>query len=243
MKENTLPDTIELNGETAYKLNLNPNYYITKSGFLYSAYRKGAHGKTGIEYVHPVLWSEDKDGYYRVVLSLNGSKTYVHIHSLVVEQFIGRVLHTGLSVNHKDGDIHNNCVNNLEIITSGDNTRHAHQMGMCFVDHPLKVFFDDKELWFNSKKECSRFIPSLTVYYLTTIERNEITPMSICFCKRYENDRIVIDAYYNGRVHKTFGTMVAAGEYYGLSRGTVSSVIIHGSMYRDRAKKYHVEFM
>lgn len=36
---------IEVNGEIAYKLKSNENYYITKTGVLYSIYIKGAHGR------------------------------------------------------------------------------------------------------------------------------------------------------------------------------------------------------
>ena len=45
------PETIEINGEIAYKYLYNGNYYITKSGNLYSTYIICGQGKTDINLI------------------------------------------------------------------------------------------------------------------------------------------------------------------------------------------------
>ena len=68
-------------------------------------------------------------GYFRVKLSKDGIKEIISVHRLVAKAFIenNNNLET---VNHKDGNKLNNNADNLEWMTSGDNTRHAHEKGL-----------------------------------------------------------------------------------------------------------------
>jgi hypothetical protein len=59
-------------------------------------------------------------GYPRVELYGKG----VYVHRLVAEAFIDNP-HNKLYVNHKDGNISNNCVDNLEWVTASENARHS----------------------------------------------------------------------------------------------------------------------
>ena len=59
-------------------------------------------------------------GYLAVMFELNGKKHYVH--RLVAEVFLNKI--DGLEVNHKDGNKHNNCVDNLEWVTKSENMLH-----------------------------------------------------------------------------------------------------------------------
>jgi hypothetical protein len=66
--------------------------------------------------------------YCRVMLSVhNKVKTY-RVHRLVAMAFIGDP--AGMDVNHIDGDGHNNCLENLEIIPHVENVRHAFKNGL-----------------------------------------------------------------------------------------------------------------
>ena len=76
----------------------------------------GGHGKTDIQNPHRLAYGKDKDGYYRVVLSMNGRKRYVKVHTVVAEQFLGDI-QDGFVINHKDGIKTNNYIRNLEIVT------------------------------------------------------------------------------------------------------------------------------
>ena len=51
------------------------------------------------------------------------------VHTMVAEVFIGST--KGKTVNHKDFEKRNNALSNLEIITTQENTIHAHRAGRC----------------------------------------------------------------------------------------------------------------
>lgn len=67
------------------------------------------------------------NGYYCVSLWKNHKMKLVRIHRLVAEAFLGK---SELTVNHIDGNKQNNNVNNLEYLTSAENTRHAIRTGL-----------------------------------------------------------------------------------------------------------------
>lgn len=54
------------------------------------------------------------------------------IHGLVAAAFIGR-RPAGMQVNHKDGNKLNNCVENLEYVTTQENIAHARRMGLLDI--------------------------------------------------------------------------------------------------------------
>ena len=55
-------------------------------------------------------------------------KGRLKVHREVALAFIGDL--TGKVVNHKDGDTHNNRISNLEVITQGENIKHAYDTGL-----------------------------------------------------------------------------------------------------------------
>lgn len=67
------------------------------------------------------------DGYYRVGLSKYSKQKHVTVHRLVALAFIAKPESKDF-VNHKDGIKTNNHVSNLEWCTSGENTRHFHEV-------------------------------------------------------------------------------------------------------------------
>lgn len=50
------------------------------------------------------------------------------VHTLVAKMFLKDSYEPGLVVNHKDGNKHNNCVDNLEWVTQSDNERHSYDI-------------------------------------------------------------------------------------------------------------------
>lgn len=108
----------------------------------------------------------DKDGYCRVNLRRHGETVTKRVNRLVAEAFI-LCPDPSLQVNHIDGDKTYNAVENLEWMTSGENTRHAHQMGLM-NPYPLAalglgrqrvgvVLLETGEV-FESIAECARHI-------------------------------------------------------------------------------------
>lgn len=71
----------------------------------------------------------DKDGYYSVCLFQDGIRYFKRINRLVAETFIPNP-DNKTEVNHKDGDKHNNFVNNLEWSTTSENIKHAFANGL-----------------------------------------------------------------------------------------------------------------
>ena len=73
----------------------------------------------------------DKDGYYRVRLTLaNGKRRNFPVHRLVLGMFSPINNMTELQVNHIDGNKHNNTLENLEWCTSKENIHHAMRIGL-----------------------------------------------------------------------------------------------------------------
>lgn len=66
--------------------------------------------------------------YKRIKVRIGGGE-YLrdYIHRLVAEHFIGLAPEPDMVVNHKDGDRHNNHVDNLEWVTPAENQEHYHR--------------------------------------------------------------------------------------------------------------------
>ena len=91
-----------------------PEYYATEDGRIFS-------NKTGI--LKPMAIYTRKDKYQTV----NVAKCSL-VHRLVASAYLGKI--TNLTVNHKDGNPSNNCVENLEIVTMKQNIHHARDTGL-----------------------------------------------------------------------------------------------------------------
>lgn len=63
-------------------------------------------------------------GYYKITLSKNNIRKNYYIHDLVAKHFVLNFNDNNV-VNHIDGNKQNNKVNNLEWVTSAENTKHA----------------------------------------------------------------------------------------------------------------------
>ena len=67
-------------------------------------------------------------GYLVVSLRRSGKYFARSVHRLVAASFLGRA--NGQDVNHINGDKHDNCLENLEYLSRGDNHRHAYRTGL-----------------------------------------------------------------------------------------------------------------
>ncbi len=61
----------------------------------------------------------------------------IAIHRLVGNRIFGKK--PGYTINHKDGNKHNNAFSNLEYVTIGENTKHAITMGLHITCHPERL--------------------------------------------------------------------------------------------------------
>ena len=68
--------------------------------------------------------------YLSVQLSKNGVPSKHLLHRLVAKAFLGLDSDTVLEVNHKDGNRHNNVVDNLEVVSHQQNIDHSRITGL-----------------------------------------------------------------------------------------------------------------
>lgn len=90
----------------------NGKYQISNLGNIKSLYLK-RNRKLG----------KDKDGYLKIELYNKGKYKSIKVHRLVALHFIPNPLNLP-EINHKDGNIKNNRIDNLEWCTSSFNSRH-----------------------------------------------------------------------------------------------------------------------
>ena len=115
--------------------NISTNYYITEDGKCYNTItNKFLKGQVNC-----------KNGYLSYNLTMpNGSMKRLYAHRLVANAFIENPLNKK-EVNHIDGNKINNCVENLEWVTSEENKRHAIEVGLKQYKHVF-CFNKDKRL-------------------------------------------------------------------------------------------------
>lgn len=76
-----------------------------------------------------IMKQQNVRGYKKVCLSKNGFQKPLYVHRIVMSSFVENP--RGLPyVNHKDGDKHNNNLNNLEWVSDLDNKKHAYKNGL-----------------------------------------------------------------------------------------------------------------
>jgi len=94
-------------------------YSVTEKGVVYSlkGHKKALIGKV------------TRHGYREVVISHKNKKKYILVHRLVAQSFLENKYNLR-TVNHKDGNKLNNCVENLEWMSDRDNLIHARDNGM-----------------------------------------------------------------------------------------------------------------
>ena len=68
-----------------------------------------------------------KHNYVNILLTHNKKQYKRYIHRLVAQAFIPNEKE---EVNHKDGNKHNNNLDNLEWVTRSENTLHAYKTGL-----------------------------------------------------------------------------------------------------------------
>jgi hypothetical protein len=102
-------------------------YEVSSSGQVKALARTDRFNKKWPERILST-WGNGGRGYrYKnVALCKNGKARKFQVHRLVAEAFIPNERGKP-QVNHKDGDPSNNCVENLEWVTNGENNKHAYE--------------------------------------------------------------------------------------------------------------------
>ena len=119
------------------------NYIISPEGEIFSLITN-----------RPIRNCDNGNGYRYVVLRRDGKSWNRYVHRLVCETFFGS---SSLEVNHKDGNKTNNCLDNLEYVSSSENTRHGFKKGLMKTC-PIVIEKQGCGYWFPTQKECSDFL-------------------------------------------------------------------------------------
>ncbi len=98
---------------TIYRKNISKNYHATSDGKVYST-------RTN---------KQIEGGYNRRYLRCKVDGTSYHTHRLIAKTFLPNPNNLP-QVNHKDGNKHNNSVDNLEWCTAQHNVQHAVDTGL-----------------------------------------------------------------------------------------------------------------
>lgn len=101
-------------------VEFNQDYQINEKGEVISPYRVW----------HKMTPHEIPKGYLRVNLRTSKGTKFFMIHRLVLEAFSPVENSLALQVNHKDGNKHNNTLENLEWCTQAENMAHSSKIGL-----------------------------------------------------------------------------------------------------------------
>ena len=116
--------------------NISTNYFITEDGKCFN--QKTGKWLKGQENV--------KNGYFSYNLTLpDGSKKRCYAHRLVAIAYIPNNDENKTQVNHIDGNKLNNCVENLEWVSSKENIQHAIRTDLLTFNH-VYCFNQEKKL-------------------------------------------------------------------------------------------------
>ena len=103
----------------------NPNYEVSNTGRV---------RRCGSETDH---YMRDTKGYLTTDLYEHGNRSTKRVHRLVAEAFVPNPDNKPV-VNHKDGDKYNNNAENLEWVTSKENSDHAWDNGFAKPSYGMK---------------------------------------------------------------------------------------------------------
>jgi hypothetical protein len=126
-----------------------PMYLVDEKGNVFSLFT-GKYLKS----------SESKTGYLVVNIRTNNKRSPCYIHRLVAQAFIDNPENKP-EVNHKDGNKHNNHVDNLEWVTNQENITHSVGTGLLprHGKHPNSKLTDLQVIYICELFQSGKTIP------------------------------------------------------------------------------------
>lgn len=109
----------------------NPNYLVSNLGRVKSIARQ-VNCKMGVRYKKEhFLTPHDIHGYLHVGFNNSAGKLIQPlIHKLVMHAFVGVKPYPEWEIDHINGDSHDNRLENLEYVSSSENTKRAYTLGL-----------------------------------------------------------------------------------------------------------------
>ena len=128
-----------------------------------------------------------KDNIHRVILWLNGKPKTFTVHRLVAEAFLGKC--PNMTVNHKDGNRHNNHIENLEWLSNADNIRYGFNNNQYSTCKKCALINAECRYEFNSISEACRFLGRNTSYICMALKLNN--PIMSVYGEKYNFELLV----------------------------------------------------
>lgn len=112
------------------EVTINSNYLVSNFGRVKSKERY-VPCKTGyrLKKEH-ILTQTDNHGYLHVGFNVNGKLVNPLVHKLVMIAFVGEKPYPEWEIDHINGDTHDNRLENLQYVSSSENTKRAYSLGL-----------------------------------------------------------------------------------------------------------------
>lgn len=146
--------------------DIKPHYLIDRSGNIFSTYG----GK-----VLKLSYDTDKDGYSRVSLQCDSGRRSFRVNRLVAITYLPNPGKLPV-VDHKNHDITDNSVDNLEWVTVGENTKRGYEHNNYhFVKGVVATDSEGRQLLFDSVKDCADHY-CVSYFDISKIANGKISP-------------------------------------------------------------------
>ena len=134
-------------------------YYVGDDGVIYTTKKNGGYKRE----LTKMKLREDKDGYLEVGMYKKKKRYFRRVHRVVAEAFIPNPDHLP-QINHKDGNVKNNTVDNLEWCTCQDNMLHSFRVlnRKPSITNAKIIKLTNKQtgeaLYFSTEKDCAFYL-------------------------------------------------------------------------------------
>ena len=104
-------------------------YQVSNLGRIKSLRRRRKIGRGATQPMPERILKQNSAKYRMVTLSKDGIVEGRNVHRIVLITFAGKAPNK-YETNHIDGNKHNNCLSNLEWVSSSENTLHSYRLGL-----------------------------------------------------------------------------------------------------------------
>lgn len=201
-------------------------YEVSNQGRVRRVRRAAAHGRG-----KPALSQKDINGYRQVGLYRNAKQSYVMVHRLVLEVFVGPAPSDKHQGNHKNGKKADNRVENLEWVTQRENQLHAYRTGLQSADWD----YAHSKLSAEQRKEIRSRYAAGGVSQVQLAKDYGITQGHVSWILRQgkrigaEHGRARLTEALVAKIRETYtgakGEQTEIARRFGVSKGTVSKIV------------------